>query len=184
MSFRVSVSSMRAIAAGAAAVLGVALTITPAAAQTQGQGGAQGNAQVGQTYGSWTGACEQMPGGGNECFIFQNVKDAQSGRPMMSLKVGYFGPNNEAAILADLPTGVLIPPGAAFAVDGGNEVRVPYQICTPGLCRAIVPLNDQMISRMKAGSALQVSFVTAAGKKLGENASLSGFTAGFDSVKK
>lgn len=183
MSFRVSVSSMRAIAAGAAAVLGVALAAAPASAQTQG--GAQGNAQIGQTYGSWTGACEQLPGGGGtECFIFQNVKDAQSGRPMMSLKVGYFGPNNEAAILADLPTGVLIPPGAAFAVDGGAEVRVPYQICTPGLCRAIVPLNDQMIGRMKAGSALQVSFVTAGGKKMGESASLSGFTAGWDKVAK
>lgn len=183
MSFRLSVPSMRATVVGAAAILGVALAAAPAVAQTQG--GAQGNAQIGQTYGSWTGACETLPGGaGTECFIFQNVKDAQSGRPMMSLKVCYFGPNNEPAILADLPTGVLIPPGAGFAVDGGSEVRVPYQICTPGLCRAIVPLNDQMISRMKGGKAMNVNFITAAGKKMGEDASLSGFTAGWDSVKK
>lgn len=172
------------LAAVAAAVLGltVAAAPQPAAAQGAGQPGKLGNAEIGQTYGDWTGACETVPGGARECYIFQTVKEGQSGQPIMSLKVGTFLDNNQPAILADLPTGIMIQPGAMFAVDGGEQVRVPYQICTPGLCRAIVPLNDQMLSKMKAGVSLKVGFVTASGQQVGADASLSGFTAGWGSV--
>ncbi|EKV27011.1 hypothetical protein C882_1940 [Caenispirillum salinarum AK4] len=172
------------LSAMAAAVLGLAVAAAPqpAAAQGAGQPGKIGNADIGQTYGDWTGACETVPGGARECYIFQTVQQGQGGQPIMSLKVGTFLENNQPAILADLPTGIMIQPGAMFAVDGGQEARVPYQICTPGLCRAIVPLNDQMLSKMKAGASLNVSFVTAAGQKVSADASLSGFTAGWGSV--
>lgn len=154
----------------------------PAAAQDAGQPGRLGNAEIGQTYGDWTGACETVPSGARECYIFQTVKESQSGQPIMSLKVGTFLENNQPAILADLPTGIMIQPGAVFSVDGGSQVRVPYQICTPGLCRAIVPLNEQMLGKMKAGVTLKVGFVTAGGKQVSADASLSGFTAGWGSV--
>lgn len=174
----ISLSALVATAIG----LAVAAVPQSAVAQGSGQQGRIGEAELGQTYGDWRGACENVPGGVRECYIFQNVKDAQSGQPIMSLKVGSFLDNNQPAILADLPTGIMIQPGAMFAVDGGQEVRVPYQICTPGLCRAIVPLTDQMLNKMKAGAKLQVSFVTASGQMISANASLGGFTAGWDSV--
>lgn len=184
MSFRFPLSGSRALAVLAAAVLGVVGAFgaaAPAAAQgTSPQRGQIGNAEIGQAYGDWTGACETVPGGDRECYIFQTVTDSGNGRPMMSLKVGSFLPQNQPAILADMPTGVMIQPGARFSVDGGEPVRVPYQICTPGLCRAVVPLNDQMISKMKAGTRLEIGFVTAGGQEVGTSASLSGFTAGWD----
>jgi invasion protein IalB len=172
------------LSAVAAAVLGLAVAAVPqpAAAQGTGQPGKIGNAEIGQAYGDWTGACETVPGGARECYVFQTVKENQSGQPIMSLKVGTFLEGNQPAILADLPTGIMIQPGAVFSVDGGEQVRVPYQICTPGLCRAIVPLNEQMVGKMKAGSKLQVAFVTAGGQKVAADASLSGFTAGWGSV--
>lgn len=184
MTFRFPVSGSRVAAVLAAAALGLGAlggAAAPAAAQGAAPAPGQvGNAEIGQTYGDWTGACETVPGGARECYIFQTVKDDQSGRPMMSLKVGTFLPENKPAILADLPTGIMIQPGARFSVDGGEPVRVPYQICTPGLCRAVVPLNDQMIGKMKAGSQLGIAFITAGGQELSTSASLSGFTAGWD----
>lgn len=182
MSLRVSVSSMRAAAAGAVVALGLALSAAPAAAQAQGQPAVPPNVKLGQTYGSWQSACETIQGT-EQCFIFQRISGS-GGKVAGQVKVGRLGPNKEPVLLADLPMNVLLPAGVVLQVDGGNEVRVPYMYCQPGVCSTSVPLNDQMVTKMKAGSNLGMTVVLLpAQRPLKIDASLSGFTAAFDSLK-
>lgn len=186
MSFRTFASGARMV--GLVALVALGQGALPAAAQTAGapQPGQVGNADIGETYGDWTGACETVPGGARECYIFQTVKDAQNGRAMMSLKAGYFLQGNEPSLIVDVPAsaGVAIPPGVGLTVDAGQEGRAPYNVCTPSLCRSVIRLDDELLTRMKAGSQLFVGFLTAGGQQVKKPASLSGFTAGWGSVVK
>lgn len=161
----------------------------------QGQGQAQprspGAAQPGEVHGDWVkrctpnpppGASPPPPGKQEACFLVQELVDQESGRPLLKITVGFFGEDRRVAAVIATPLGVQLMHGILISVDGKEIDRVPYQICEPGGCQAVLPMSDAVVAAFKAGNKAEAQ-VEVRGRERGLPVSLRGFTAGFTAIQ-
>lgn len=106
----------------------------------------------GTKYGDWEGVCQ-----GNECGIIQvqyNNDKVPVGRVVLQ-KMKQAG-NNPVAIIT-VPLGVNLPAGMGIAVDGKEIARLPFNFCDQGGCNVAIPLQGDVLNKIKAGNKLQVA---------------------------
>ena len=101
----------------------------------------------------------------------------------MQLAVGLWGTELQRGIIITLPLGVILPPGIRMEIDGENIGSAPFYRCAPNGCQARIPLQEELLNRLKAGSAGNIYFREVNGQDVPIPFSLSGFTAGFASVR-
>lgn len=118
------------------------------------------------------------------CQISQTLTNTEINQPVLKVAVGYVPGKKEAVMVITLPLGVILPPGVQLEVGEGKAARVPINTCLPSGCQAGVQLDKEFTTRLKKGKQLAVTFVTPAGKPVKAPISLSGFTAGLDSMEK
>ncbi|MEQ8353934.1 MAG: invasion associated locus B family protein [Kiloniellaceae bacterium] len=183
-------------AAGLAVALATGGLAAPAAAQTQVQPQAQAAPQEqtapAKVFGDWAQRCTPKPPPGaspprdgelESCFIVQQFVDPSSQRPVLKITIGFFEPGRRPAAVLALPLGVPLARGAHVSVDGNDIDTVPFQICRRDGCQAFLPLTDDMVKSMKAGSKGQVTVQSSQGEGLNLPFSLKGFTAGYGSIQ-
>jgi len=138
----------------------------------------------------WAHVCEKPPvpagqeAAGEQCYIYQNISVKDSNKRLLHLAIGFVGKGNKPAAVLTLPLGIFLPPGLTFGVDKNKPINVPVQTCMPAGCRAVLPLNDELIAQMKKGNQGQVRFFDGQRRELGVPVSLLGFTAGFGALTK
>ncbi len=106
----------------------------------------------GRSYGDWKGTCKE-----NVCGVVQVQNNAQ-GEPVGRVLLRRL-PQNDNVLVAfiTLPLGVNLRAGLAIAIDNKEVGVMPFDFCEPGGCNAAVPLDDKTISKLKAGSNMQVA---------------------------
>ncbi len=140
-------------------------------------------AEDGQKFKDWIMRCEKPNETAPEqCHIFQNAKDKDSGRDIAQLAIGRVPDSKAALVIVSLPLGVFLPPGIQLQIDQKEPMRVPIEVCDPNGCRAGFPLTDELAAAFKAGQQLTLSVQDPAGNKASVPFSLSGFTAGYNSL--
>lgn len=163
-------SRMRA----AALILAVGLTLTtPGAA-----------AQDTEKFGNWTAKCEESRGkvqGG--CFIFQNLVLREGGQRVLQFAVGYVATTEAPIALLSLPLGISLPPGVSIRIGDAQPTRVIVERCEPNGCRAGLKLNDALLSQLRQGTQLTVTFHDAERRPIEVPLSLDGFEAGLEALK-
>ncbi|SUO97614.1 invasion associated locus B family protein [Suttonella ornithocola] len=106
----------------------------------------------GQKFGDFEGVCQ-----GKECAvaqIFKNAENTPVGRIVLQ-KMPQAG-NNPVAIFT-LPLGVNLQAGVGLAIDTKEVARVPFDFCDQGGCNVAVPLQGDLLKKIKAGNKLQVA---------------------------
>lgn len=105
----------------------------------------------GKAYGDWKGICQE-----GECGVGQIVNN-DKGEPVgrIVLRKVPEAKNNVVAFIT-IPLGVNLRAGMALAVDGKELGVSPYDFCDPNGCTAVIPLEGDVLKKIKAGSALQV----------------------------
>jgi invasion protein IalB len=162
--------------AGLALVLGFCglfLAQTPALAQ----------GQVKSTSGDWQMRCESPPGARNEqCALVQSV--AAEDRPNINLVVIVLktadGKSRLLRVLA--PLGVLLPAGLGLKIDQADVGRAGFVRCTANGCVAEVMMDDDLIEKLRKGSAATFIVFQTPEEGIGIPVSLKGFGPGFDSL--
>lgn len=144
------------------------------------------HAQQGKRYKDWTVGCDKLPGMKQErCFIYQTVATKDKDQPVLQISVGFLpdekGQERPAAFLT-LPLGIALPPGIGFKVDKGKMARIQFERCIPTGCVAGFPMTKDVLGRFKKGNKMEVRFHDGQGI-IAVPVSLSGFTAGFNSLK-
>ena len=143
-------------------------------------------AEQGQRFKDWTVGCDKLPGTTEErCFIYQTVATKDKDQPILQMSVGYLpgddGKDRPAAFMT-LPLGIALPPGIGFKVDEGKMARIQFERCIPTGCVAGFPLTDEVLGQFRKGIKMEVRFHDGVGI-VAVPVSLSGFTAGFNSLK-
>ena len=143
-------------------------------------------AQQGKRFKDWTVGCDKLPETNDErCFIYQTVATKDKDQPVLQMSVGYLpgedGKDRPAAFMT-LPLGIALPPGIGFKVDEGKMARIQFERCIPTGCVAGFPLTDEVLAQFKGGNKMEVRFHDGVGI-VAVPVSLSGFTAGFGSLK-
>ncbi len=184
-----------------AAVIAAAVTIAalpaPSVAQSpqpvpQGQAPAP-QATIGQTFGAWQQHCSPAPPPGTApqpgadsqeaCFIGQQYIDPGSQRPVLKVTIGFFGANRQTGAVIAFPLGVPLARGVQINVDGKVLSPVPFQFCRRDGCQAFMLMSDEIVGAFKAGNQAVFTLQSSQNEVLDIPLSLSGFTAGFASIK-
>lgn len=157
---------------------GMALTATSlsfAPAHAQGE--------VRSNHGDWQMRCDTPPGAASEqCALIQNV--TASDRENVGLSVIVLRTaDKQARILRVLaPLGVLLPSGLGLRVDNADIGRAGFVRCLPNGCIAEVILEDELLTKLKAGSQATFIIFQTPEEGIGIPISLNGFSAGFDAL--
>lgn len=165
------------------------LSILPLFAATGAVAQQQGAPQtlLKATHGAWEVHC--LADNDRACYMSQ-VANGGNGKPLVSVRIqktpNLKGPKGEAipaVIQIQAPLGVLLTAGLSLQVDAAQPGLAPYKFCTPQNCVVEEPVSDELIGRMKKGSAAKMGVISALnGEKSEANVSLSGFTRAYDSL--
>jgi invasion protein IalB len=142
--------------------------------------------QNGQAFRDWMVTCEGQPddqpgaddGAAPQCYIVQNIALKESGQRLLHVAVGYPPQRERPAAIITLPLGIFLPAGIGLAVDDGEPLRVPVQHCLTVGCRALLALDENLVSQLKAGHQARITFQDSSRREIGVPVSLLGFTAG------
>lgn len=183
-----AVISSRVLAAVATALIlsvaapGLALAQNTAPAQSTTP--APDGATTVATHADWTVRCGANPQTQEEvCYMVQQVTSNDTGRAVLQVAIGKFGPDKRDVALVTLPLGVRLPPGIAIEVTGQEQRKRPFERCLRVGCQAQLALDAATIAEFKAGLDGRILFQDATGRTIALPFSLKGFTAAFASVK-
>lgn len=140
--------------------------------------------EEGATFKDWKVSCDTLPEKDEKiCHIQQLVTEGEGKNPIMMVAAGYLPGLEQPTFIVTLPLGVLLPPGLSLQVDNNEAIRFPFEVCDPVGCRAGFDLKDEFLSQLKSGKEAKLTFANMQRKTISLPVSLSGFTAGINSLK-
>ncbi|MEP1574111.1 MAG: invasion associated locus B family protein [Roseibium album] len=144
---------------------------------------AQAQGEVRSSHGDWQMRCDTPPGAsGEQCALIQNVtaSDRENvGLSVIVLKTA----DKQARILRVLaPLGVLLPSGLGLRVDNADIGRAGFVRCLPNGCIAEVILEEELLTKLKAGAQATFIIFQTPEEGIGIPISLNGFSEGFDTL--
>ncbi|MEO3429470.1 invasion associated locus B family protein [Pelagibius sp. CAU 1746] len=145
-----------------------------------------------QRFGDWVRRCtadpppeaSPPPAGKQEvCFLVQQVVVQNAQKPVLSITIGFFGPEHQSLAIIDTQLRVPLAHGIRVGVDGKEVGGTPFEFCHQQGCRAFLPLSAEIVSAFKAGNSGAVQMRSSGGEPVNLPISLKGFTAGFGSLE-
>ena len=155
-------------------VLGIMLIATPAFAQDDVT-----------TYGDWGYRCDKAPNSDEQlCYVFQNVTKKEGGELVLGARIAYRDGQPDPLLVATVPLGSLLPPGAALVMDGIEPVKLTYFLCTAQGCTTVAtPLAPNIVDAMKKGDQASIRVAAPNKQVVALPLSLKGFTKAMGSLK-
>jgi invasion protein IalB len=131
---------------------------------------------------NWVRTCADIQGGKKQvCTLIQHLNMKDTGRRILSINIQKL-PQEKASVTLSLPLGVDLLQGAVVAVDKLKPFKVPFRVCLNNGCHITLTGDSKWLASMKKGNQFTVTFANRQGKKFTIPVSLSGFTAGFNSL--
>lgn len=142
---------------------------------------------VAEVHGDWERRCvrAEAEGGAEICQLYQLLQD-QSGNPVA--EISFFalpdGAQAEAGATIITPLETFLPRQITMAIDGGAAKRYPFEFCASQGCFSRVGFTASEVQQFKRGNAANMVIFPAAAPEqpIELTISLSGFTAGYDTV--
>lgn len=137
------------------------------------------------TYGDWGYKCDTAPNSGEElCYVFQNVTKKGGGELVLGARIAYREGQADPLLVATVPLGSLLPPGAALVMDGIEPVKLTYFLCAAqGCTTAATPLSPSVVNAMKKGDQAAIRVAAPNQQVVGLPLSLNGFTKAMSSIE-
>lgn len=140
---------------------------------------------IDEVFDDWERKCVFNPDGVDPCQLYQLLKDGD-GQATAEITVMRLPEGGQAAAGATVvvPLQTLLTQQLTISIDGGQTKRYPFRFCTTVGCFAQLGLTEGEISSFKRGANATITIVPAAAPdaKVDLAVSLSGFTAGFESL--
>jgi invasion protein IalB len=149
-------------------------------------GNAVGSTYVRSEHGDWDLRCIRTQDGNDPCQLYQLLED-ENGNSVAEFVLFPLVPAQGEAVAGGTiitPLETLLTPAVTLGVDQGEARRYPFTFCTEIGCVARIGFTQPDIDRFKRGRAGIVSIVPAVApdQRITLEVSLTGFTAGWDSV--
>lgn len=137
------------------------------------------------TYGDWGYKCETAPNSDEQlCYMFQNVTKKDGGELVLGARIAYRDDQPDPLLVATVPLGSLLPPGAALVMDGVEPVKLTYFLCAAQGCTTVAtPLPAEVVNAMKKGDQAAIRVAAPNQQVVGLPLSLKGFTKAINSLK-
>lgn len=151
----------------------------PAAAPADNAGAANGPPPPG-----WIARCASASRDAPlECAIEQNAVLPRTGQLVIAVNIRVPADTRAPSALIQLPLGLNIPNGAKLQVDEGKVTDLQIQTCEARGCYAGTAIAPDLLSAMKAGKQLKVSFQNLNKETLTVPLPLADFAAAYEKIK-
>ena len=140
--------------------------------------------RVRKTVGHWHVSCGTPPGAKNEkCALVQELIDET--RPNYHLKVIFLRSSDgkKEVLRIVVPLGVLLPTGLGLKIDNADMGHAPFMKCGKIGCIAEVVATKEIVAKFKSGKNAVFIFFLTPELATGFPVSLSGFNAGYQTLK-
>lgn len=155
-----------------------------------GEGIAEGEAQVGDTYvrevySDWQLRCVKTEEGNDPCRLYQLLAN-EAGNPVAEISMFALpeGGQAEAGATIITPLETLLTRQVTLGVDGEQAKRYPFTWCASNGCIARVGFTEDDVAAFRKGANATLSIVPVAAPDqiVALKISLAGFTAGYEAV--
>ena len=106
------------------------------------------------SFGDWAKQCEPAGNGGERCYIVQTVRAGE--KPVMVVVVAYAPGRERVAAMIDVPLGMHLPTGLEVRAAGVTK-QIDFEQCLPTGCRAMLPMDDDILEALKNGDAAAIA---------------------------
>ena len=144
----------------------------------------------GDRYGDWVYQCAKQNEKSPEvCHISQNLTYKKDNKPLLNIAIGELVGSNAATgkgkevVVAVLRLGILLTAGVELKIGEGKGTLPPIQWCLANGCHSYVELTTELLSLMKKGNTLNVTFQNPKQQKVTIPVSLKGFTKAYNTLK-
>nr|WP_245313115.1 invasion associated locus B family protein [Bradyrhizobium macuxiense] len=118
-----------------------------------------------------------------ECAMEQTAVLSKTGQLVVLVNIRVPGDTRVPVALIQLPLGLNLPVGAKLQVDEGKAVDVPIQTCEARGCYVNAPIAADILSALKSGKQLKVSFQNLSKETITIPMPLSDFAAVYEKIK-
>jgi invasion protein IalB len=140
---------------------------------TEGQVETKGEAHI---FFDWRVACDET----QTCRMAQTIVQPSTRRLILQMKV-FAG--EEPTLLVSFPLGILLSTGWQYQIDNNRNTVLPFEICNSEGCHAGVKLTPQLLSAMKRGNEMKITFFDAGQEEVEPVISLIGFTKAWEALE-
>ena len=118
-----------------------------------------------------------------ECAIEQTAVLSQTGQLIVLVNIRIPSDTHAPVMLVQLPLGLNLPVGAKLQVDDGKVADVQIQTCEARGCYASTPIAPDLLTAMKSGKQMKVSFQNMGKETITIPMPLADFAAAYDKIK-
>jgi invasion protein IalB len=155
--------------------------IPPAAVPADGANAAPANSPPAP---GWIARCGSAGRGAPlECAIEHSAVLPRTGQLVIAVNIRVPADTHTPSALIQLPLGLNIPNGAKLQVDDGKATDLQIQTCEARGCYAGTTIAPDLLSAMKSGKQLKVSFQNLNKETLTVPLPLADFAAAYDKIK-
>ncbi|KRR26537.1 invasion protein B [Bradyrhizobium lablabi] len=132
----------------------------------------------------WIARCSSASRGAPlECAIEQNAVLTKTGQLIVLINIRVPADTRTPVGLVQLPLGLNLPAGAKLQVDDGKASDLHIQTCEARGCYANLQISPEMLTALKSGKQLKVSFQNLAKETIAIPMPLADFAAAYDKIK-
>lgn len=133
---------------------------------------------------NWSARCVTGAGGQTSaCHVIQRIKRNKTGALLMSVLVELPVKTLEPELKLNLPLGLYLPAGTTLQVDRTPTREIQIETCDVKGCYAGIGLDEDMLTALKRGNTMTVTFQNVARQPIAIPVTLVGFTAAFAKIR-
>ena len=145
---------------------------------------AEANPANGQPPPGWAARCSSPSRDAPlECAIEQTAVLTKTGQLIILVNIRVPSDTHTPVALVQLPLGLNLPAGAKLQVDDGKSIDLQIQTCENRGCYASTPIAPDVLTAMRSGKQLKVSFQNLGKETISIPIPLADFAAAYDKIK-
>ena len=129
-----------------------------------------------QVFTDWQVTCRDS----EPCRMSQTVAQTSTARAILQVRAFK---SDDPTLLITFPLGILLSPGWRYRIDSRTETVLPFEICDSAGCHAGVTLTPNLLTAMKRGNEMKITFFDAAQTPVEPVLSLAGFTKAWEALE-
>jgi invasion protein IalB len=118
-----------------------------------------------------------------ECAIEQTAVLSKTGQLIVLVNIRVASDTHAPVALVQLPLGLNLPGGAKLQVDDGKTTDLQIQTCDNRGCYTSIPVAPDLLTALKSGKQLKLSFQNLAKETIAIPMPLADFAAAYDKIK-
>jgi len=133
---------------------------------------------------AWATNCSATERAGPlECSIVQRVVLQRTGQLLAMVSIRLPSDSHNPAMLVQTPLGLYLPAGVSLKIDNNTDISLALQTCDNGGCYAGTTVSSAMLSQMRKGHSMTVTFQNISKQDVAIPVALAGFAGAYDKVK-